>query len=155
MTDDLAARLLAAIEETEKIAQAIPESRRGWRYDGLVVLVAAGDPRTAERVAVGACDYAMDPAVGHHIARQHPRATLIRCAADRKIVARHVKVTEMWNEDDDRGLFDVDLCGTCAYGRSCEHCFSREDLPLVAWPCPTLRDLAEGYGLSTGVASDG
>lgn len=149
MTDDLAARLLAAIEEAEDDAKAAMDAPGvdQWMWDGYLY---EGDG--------GGAWSGLDPLarngqrIGAHVARQDPKATLIRCAADRKIVGRHVKVTEMWNEDDERGLFDVDLCETCAYGRSCDHCFSREDLPLVAWPCPTLRDLAADiYGLSTGV----
>lgn len=135
MTDDLAARLLAAIEEAEQNALLATQPHY-W--------AAAAGWRPIVRAQVVGLD-------GETLFDSVTTADLRRCAADRKIVERHVKVTEMWNEDDERGLFDVDLCATCAYGRSCDHCFSREDLPLVAWPCPTLRDLAEAYGLSTGV----
>jgi hypothetical protein len=112
--DDLATRLLAAIEAADDVKEDDPS---------------------------GHCD----ELEGHHYMADEVHR---RCAADRRIVARHVKVVEMWDQGDERGLFDVEICRTCAYGTSCGHCFDRDDLPLVAWPCPTLLDLAEGYGIA-------
>lgn len=124
MTDDLTTRLLAAITETERIAR---DARPGYfTPEVLLTFSAVGD-------AV-------------HVAHHKPQAVLRHCAAHRKIIERHLKVTEKQYDRD--GWHDVDLCDTCAYGRSCSHCFDTEDLPFVVWPCPTLRDLAEAYGLT-------
>lgn len=117
MTDDLTTRLLAAIERAEQ--------EGAKRSCGVV-----------------------HPQFDTNHPEGHPDEAVLRhCAAHRKIIERHLKVTENWGDLD--GWHDVDLCDTCAYGRSCSHCFDREDLPFVVWPCPTLRDLAEAYDLTT------
>lgn len=73
---DLAARLLAAIEETERVARA-----------------ATDGPWTAyatRGVFAGVLDRdwvaGTDPAEAEHIARHDPAAVLRRCEADRRIV---------------------------------------------------------------------
>lgn len=87
MTDDLATRLLAAIEAVEKDARAATQGAWNARlWPGL----GAGDVENEDRSGfvvydsggAGACELA--DAV--HIARQNPKATLIRCTADREIV---------------------------------------------------------------------
>lgn len=120
MTDDIVAFIRARINEDEAIARAAePEHPRLWTRMG-------------------------SEGFDAHIVRQNPNRTLRGVEAKRRMVNRHEKFGEVWCDEDD-ALKDVDLCGTCAYGRSCNHCFDRADLPRVAWPCPDLRDLASEW----------
>lgn len=122
MSADLAARLLAAVEETERIANA-----------------ATGGAWTAYRnrgVFAGVLDRdwvaGTDPADATHIARHDPAAVLRRCASDRKILALHEPVTG----------FSGQQCTVCV------GCWATEE--GEDWPCETLRLLADGYGLDDG-----
>lgn len=156
MTDDLASRVLAAIEGTERIARDTyadvfflkpRRSPSAWSAEPIRGVVVTGRDHLVSRAEGGLIADAMSKEDATHIARQDPSTTLRRCAADRKLVELHVKVVELWDQGDERGLFDVAICRTCAYGASCDHCFDRDSLPLVAWPCLPLRLLAEGYGV--------
>lgn len=128
MTDDLAARLLAAIEETEddaKAAVAAPGVDQ-WMWDGYLYEGDGGawsglDPlaRNGQRIAV-------------HIARQDPHATLIRCAADRKIVAEYHD----------------------ALTRRKEHHGDLASAGALLTMVKVVKIVAEGYGLSTEVVDD-
>ena len=127
MTDDLAARLLAAIEETEDDAKAATDfpGVDQWMWDGYLY---EGD---------GGAWSGLDPLarngqrIGAHIARQDPHATLIRCAADRKILTKILPEIERSDRTIERDW------------PTTEH--NADDL---------LRAMAEGYGLSTGVVDD-
>lgn len=92
-----------------------------------------------------------------HIVRNDPATVLLRCAADRRTVERHQHEIEpnvffdiLADGQEDRR--DVEYCGTCTLGVSCGHCVSWNgqsslDEAAVLWPCPTIRDLAEVYGV--------
>jgi Family of unknown function (DUF6221) len=82
VTDDLAARLLAAIEETEQIAQAAADSAR--EYDAF---------------GTGNGILTQSPSIALHVRRQDPKATLIRCAADRRIMERAERLNASASED--------------------------------------------------------
>lgn len=95
MTDDLAARLLAAIEETERIAQAAADSAREHDAFG-----------TGNGILTGS------PAIALHVRRQDPKSTLIRCAADRRTVERH-PVVAVEGRDQDGMEREGHFCDTC------------------------------------------
>lgn len=86
---DVAEQLLAAIEETERIARAIPGDLRQHRWEDPGPWIMHGHTS-------GACDEIAKVADGvpmpiaeklaAHIARHDPRSELIRCAVDRWIV---------------------------------------------------------------------
>lgn len=63
--------------------------------------------------------------------------------AKRCIIERHRPVTELWN--DGEKMHEVTLCGTCAYGQSCEHCFDLATDTEALWPCHELRLLASPF----------
>lgn len=117
--DDLSTLLLAAIEETERLAN---DAR------GLVGFVTDWWDSEALHDRLG-----MSRADALHIHRQSPSSVLRRCAADKRQVERHARKTA-WI-DDDRNAPVCACCGT------------HYEYP-VRWPCPTLLDLAEGYGLT-------
>lgn len=120
-TDDLAVRLLAAIEETERIAREAADAHFHF------------DARDDHFVARGL----RSDQIVRHIIRQDPKATLIRCAADRKIVGLHrTDDRSGWLPDHSYGEIDP-ACSTCG----------SQDL-AVEWPCDTLRAIAEGYGVT-------
>jgi hypothetical protein len=134
--DDLTTRLLAAIEETEYLAQQAdhgPWEVRDEEYDTYVI------PVDHPRPIVASLELLPN---GWHIARHDPEAVLRRCAADRKIVERHgVEARTGYEPDDDDTPH--------AYGsisRACKECGS-SDL-AVRSPCKTLVLVAEGYGIT-------
>lgn len=136
MIDNLAARLLAAIEETERVARATfsintrAEMRNGqpaprWQYEAGTVVVADNRGRD---IPVVAKTWERE---GQHIIHNDPATALRRCAADRKIVELHEPVAG----------FSGQQCTTCV------GCWATEE--GEDWPCENLRLLAEGYGITT------
>lgn len=75
---------------------------------------------------------AMTHAIGNIQSRWSPAHLLRRCAADRKILARHTKTAC-------RGLH-----GDTPHRPECFDCRRDGD----EWPCADLRDLADGYGVT-------
>lgn len=147
-THDLVTRLLAAIAETERIARAVRTGLSGetgpWitgeSADHLAdYVVYRPSPDWAGHI-VHACsaDYAgVDQLqIARHIARQDPHSTLIRCAADRKILGLHDEPLVQVGLDNARFVY----CQTCGSGEPNEY--------PTAWPCDTILALAEGYGLA-------
>lgn len=136
MTDDLAACLLAAIEETEKIALAAVQGN--WTVRNHYEVYTDSQVPDDCIVAVGdSGGGAVTASTAVHIARQDPHATLIRCAGDRRTVERHPVVTVEGRDQD----------GMEREGHFCDTC----DEP---WPCGTIQDRAFAYDLSTGVVDD-
>lgn len=100
-TPDLAARILAAIEETERIAQAATPGP--WEPEG-------DDPTDDEVYTVHDGEHGdlVGDVVAYvrgggrqqsnmaHIARQDPKATLLRCAAARDLIAE----VQSWKHRD-------------------------------------------------------
>lgn len=127
MTTTLLDRLTAAIDEDERIAR---EATPGpWTADAWYVTSDTGTPV----VEPGGCgEGGVDPRDEQHIARQNPKATLIRCDADRKTVQRHAPV---------QGPIRT-LCATC------HHVTPNGYAMRVEWPCPTLLDRAAAYDLT-------
>ena len=139
MSEDLAGRVLAAIEETEQIAREAATVGRADEW-GVAESRAAPwgvEPRPAEILAGGKPILQFNDEYGgslaaDHIARQDPAATLIRCEADRCTVERHSRVGQAdW----------MDMGGSQAMiRRYCAGCGQ----PM---PCPDLLDRAKVYGV--------
>ncbi|MFI0822284.1 DUF6221 family protein [Streptomyces sp. NPDC021098] len=120
-----------AIRDLERVAR-LTESEGGqnWREDPFVygvrdqtnVMVARSREERAASIT--------------HIALNDPEAVLRRCAADRKILGMHQPVTVEYDDDSP----PTQACRTCG---------SHFEYP-TAWPCSTLRALAEGYGWTEG-----
>jgi hypothetical protein len=72
-----------------------------------------------------------------HIAFHDPAAVLRRCAADRKIIARHQL---------DPDVYWAPACAGCGT-------YGDQDMPYTdnLNECPELLDLAEGYGITTEI----
>lgn len=90
MTDDLAGRVLAAIEETEQDARAANPGP--WAFDGDDEVYSAHDGEQGDLVGDTLCYVrGKDPeATGKHIERHDPQAVLRRCAADRETVGQYI-----------------------------------------------------------------
>lgn len=120
---DLVSRLLAAIEKTERLAQAatpgpwhVDDERYAEAiYGGETACVIGGGRWGGEASVFDSTEDAL------HIAHNDPAAVLRRCKADREI---------------------VDLHGPTRRTGVCQCC------DWVSYPCHTLRALALGYGIS-------
>jgi hypothetical protein len=77
----------------------------------------------------------VDPDVEPHLARHDPQATLRRIAAERKTLALHQSIPGSTPDGDGT------VCGECAN-------VGREEVEGEPYPCPTVRNMAEGYGWS-------
>lgn len=127
-SDDLVPQILAAIEETERLASA---------------LISTVNPTTGEWVPAGPHGTEIRDSRDHlvvkhswpdeiaHIIRHDPAAVLRRCAADRRRLERHTPDTT------GDGYF---YCTTCGGG-------GKHEFP-VEWPCEDLLDVADSYGVA-------
>ncbi|MCX4778139.1 DUF6221 family protein [Streptomyces sp. NBC_01264] len=118
------------VDEAEARARAASAWGTVWYHDDFVHEIRdEGNGNTI--AAVYQPDYAA------YIVGQAPDAVLRRCAADRKILARH-------NVDPDKaGWSEATMCKGCGVYGDCD------------WPetdnlndCPELLDLAAGYGIT-------
>lgn len=84
---DLVSRLLAAIEEAEQKALAVPEHLRAdrWTHPGPWVMH-GGESRSEDEVALVGMTGRQAEAIAEHIALNDPAAVLRRCAADKAAV---------------------------------------------------------------------
>jgi hypothetical protein len=154
VTDDLVTQLLAAIEETERVAndalrgytlvgdmQEPPQPVREWRADYGRLSVISRDTPSAPGEKKPLADLGAGYPEAWHIVVHQPNAVLRRCAADRKIVELHEPYHVTTRND---GLnWDYRRCGTCEPA-------DRDLEPDESyWPCPTIVLLAEGYGITT------
>ena len=121
MTPDLLAWLTTAMDAAQQDAEAAAERAWSprWDYDDLVHEVR--DLNNGNTLA----DIYL-PEIGAFVVANDPAAALRRIAADRKLIAEHAQYSLPDGSE-------IDECRVC--GGSNE-----------AWPCPTLRILAEGYG---------
>jgi hypothetical protein len=108
MTNDLAARVLAAIDETERIAlhaHGDTWTAHGWH------LVKSSDGEEVVTVGDSGGGVYDDP-TANHIAGNDPATVLRRCAADRKIVELHPPNTAIGAH----GKPVLVVCATCTPG---------------------------------------
>jgi hypothetical protein len=140
--EDILSWLDAAITRFERNAHAAAEAAKGAVWDGAdreVTVAGAGGDGLADGVMYGDLYEPMKAAVSLHMALNDPESVLRRCAADRKLLELHSPK-------------DVPL----EVDKICVHCSARDgSRPLVyaypvAFPCPTIRALAEGYGWTGG-----
>lgn len=139
---DLVSRLLAAIEEAEQKALAVPEHLRAdrWTHPGPWVMH-GGESRSEDEVALVRMTGRQAEAIAEHIALNDPAAVLRRCAADKRVLERHNKPEPMDPFQVRVWRFEV-KCGHCSWT-----CYTDcED--MVKFPCPDLVDLADRYGIS-------
>lgn len=131
---DLAQQILAAIGRVEDLALRTPpgpwhpnaENDQVLAVDDIVVCEGFALSNRQLRATVD------------HIVMHEPRSVGRRCAADREIVALHMRVSDGmgYHRDGSYGNFDA-ACSMCGM----------DDEYAVAWPCSTLHALARGYGI--------
>jgi hypothetical protein len=133
--NDIAVRIAEQLDHHEAVAQAatpgpweqvVDDHGRGevdasiWA-DSITYYV-------AEKIASGGAHIAD----AEHIALNDPRAVLSRCAADRRILARHAP----------HSMGGCTVCEAPHWGvKVCNRCYGK------AWPCDDIKDLASIYGL--------
>jgi hypothetical protein len=127
--NNLASRILAAIEETEQLARAATSGP--WTVD----------PDRGVFAGVLDRDWVAgtDRVDAEHITRHDPDAVLRRCEADRRTVQCHQPTEDRsgWLPDGSYGPISP----------ACTACGS-EDY-AEPWPCLDLFDRADAYGINT------
>lgn len=152
MTDDLAARVLAAIEETEQIArEAIGPGgnpRIGTAGQWNAYLEGGDDGWAIESDdAAGASCIVGAETMASHIAHHDPAATLRRCEADRKIVERYQVAARLLNRLNERAKAGiVRLTERERQERATEGIRANEARAVLVL-------LAKGYGITTEATS--
>jgi len=122
--EDLAAWLTRIWDEEERLAREVAD-----RYPA--PWVGAFKQVTSEGGSIEEVASTEASCISHHIERYDPASVLARIAADRKILALHGSIDNI-------------------YGRlECTSCGIAGEFP-VRWPCPTLRLLASPYADSPG-----
>jgi hypothetical protein len=128
MNDDLAGRVLAAIDETLRIVETIREggcpvptwTMEPSRSQSWHILREVDDQTPIGFVTDGRWEV-------RHIVHNDPAATIRRCEADKRTVERHNQVDHSVPFAD----YQFDYCATC-----------RELMP-----CPDMLDRAASYGV--------
>lgn len=137
MTDQstmtLAERVLAAIEETERIARAaLLGPWTAAAYNEITTSAPVPDNLV---VAHGDCGGGVyDDATAAHIAHNDPATVLLGCEGNREIVGLH-SPHDAW-----RGPELQHVCTTCGQ-------IAEGDWVDGFYPCDTLRALAKRYGI--------
>lgn len=155
---DLVGRLLAAIGQRETAARDMAKMWPGdWELSdrGWMAKVTADGPgfREVLRLAQEDVPDGVAPDLGdllRHLVLNDPDATLIHCAADRKILDLHapVRVPPSW------ATFGLTRHMETTGGVDCKTCCddgggtSYEQRSGLEWPCPTIQALAERYDLT-------
>ncbi len=127
MSDDLHARLVAVLDEEQ--ARAEKATPGVWKLWGMSVMADTGGDSSLDK-ATPVCHTTHEAGLrtfnASHIAWQDPARTLVRVAADRRVLKRHQLV-----------------------GPWCTWCAADDDSaePFSYWPCPDVRDLAARYGI--------
>lgn len=144
MTDDLAVRLLAAIEDTERLARDAEE------VDGGEWTSHVGPPRVEVRGERGyVIASALFTTVAPHIARHGPKSTLARCAVDRETLSEYATTVRLRDEAADRLRAQGEH-----KDRSDLDYWCRADTEASIL-LPVIERLARSYDLNTEAATDG
>lgn len=129
---DLAARVLAAIDETERIA--LHAHGETWSTGSAFAVTATDGEEVISEGDSGCGGGVIDIPTTAHIVHNDPAAVRRRCAADRRVLDRHRELRL------GGGPFPL--------GPSvCTHC--DRDGARVLWPCPDFDDLADRYRITT------
>lgn len=133
-TDRMAVWLRETLDAAERVAEAAARETTSadWEYQHHDNRLVATIP---PRFTVADVDY-LDPAPGKFMADNDPAAVLRRIAADRKTLAEH----KLTGADFD----GTRMCLACG-GYNMNSGWGAVGYRTV-WPCPTIRNLAEGYG---------
>lgn len=148
MTADLAARVLAAIEETERIAREVDDNSAPWtgqwKTDGKHVLRTYND----HVLAYSHHGHPFRPGMLAHIAQNDPATVLRRCEADRETVDDYARTVEIRDAAAERL-------------RTQEHPKNPRDLDTwdradreASTLRPVIERLARAYGITTEEVDD-
>ncbi len=129
MSADLHTQLVAALDEEQARAEAATPGPWSTTRDNLVV--SRVETWTPDVVQAYPHDYTAANLA--HIAAQDPARTLVRVAADRRVLERHRPLSLP------DGARDGDPRCTDRWGDG--------DGWAEAWPCPDVRDLTARYGI--------
>ena len=122
------------IDETQRIAEAARGQGEGrWHHETGYHSGRVTDER-GETVVYD--EGAPLPEEAAHIALNDPATVLLRCEADRKILAAHPHTTRVINPSD----------GSASAGFGCETCHGWDSVPEGRGNCATILALAGGYG---------
>lgn len=132
---DLIERIKAAIDEDEQVANAAIEQvgDGDWEQRGTRIVTESNRDREV-------ADYAIVECIDH-IARHDPARMLRQVEGARKILALHQPVAVLNND------------GVRVIGHECKACFdspapySEPPYSMTDYPCPTVRALAEMFGV--------
>jgi hypothetical protein len=130
---DLHAWITAQIDRVEAIASGHTQWSPDWYYD-------ASADEVRDRGNRGTVAFAPTTGTGRHIAANDPAAVLRRCAADRRILARHS------TDPDDADAQNAPTCRACNYTNKIGMMSIRLAVDLA--DCPELLDLAHAHGIT-------
>lgn len=131
---DLAARLLAAIDETEPLA--LHAHGDTWTVGSTFAVKSTDGEEVIAEGEPGSGGGVIDIPTTAHIIHNDPQRVLRRCAADRKILAEHPQVDADHVGDQPTG------CATCHNDPDC-------GITIGKGNCTTILLLADGYGVTT------
>lgn len=145
---DLTTRILATIDRIETIANAVQDNSAPW--DGQWKSQRGQVVRTLNDwvLVYGTEAKPLRRGFVEHVAANDPATVLRRCAADRRIIGRHTFGHKQVWDDELSDLRTIEHCVTCTMGNGCDHCITEADNDYEPWPCATLRDLADSYGIT-------
>ncbi|MEV5942704.1 DUF6221 family protein [Streptomyces sp. NPDC051994] len=130
---DLHAWITAQVDRAEAIARSASAWGATWYYDGLL-----GEVR--DHGNGNTITWASLPTYAVHVVANDPAALLRRCAADRRILARHRA------DPDDTDPMKDRTCRACNYSNRIGMMSIRLAVDLA--DCPELLDLARAHGIT-------
>lgn len=133
--NDLVQRLLAAIDALEQANRVYPDSEEGC--SGWVDWETGRNLDESWHTLGCGSYFGSQAGGGDRCECGVPEAVRRRCAADRKIVARHSPA--ILHAGGGADYFKTT--------RVCSSCEPNRQFPETSYPCPTILALAEGYGV--------
>lgn len=127
---ELIDKIRAAIDEDERLALAVTWPMWTAVHKPVEHQIRGTENPERNSYYIGATS---QPAPVDHMARHDPARVLAMVAAHREILEEHKPSTRRagWDRDET-------ICGTCSYDSGTDD---------YAFPCPTMRALAKGYGI--------